>query len=158
GGRSSEHEVSLMSARSVLAAIDRERYEVVTVGISPNGHWRWFDDPEPVLAAGSVPDTGLGRPFTISPDPGAKPQVDVVFPLLHGPYGEDGTIQGLLELANLPYVGAGVLSSALAMDKGVMKDLMSRSGVPTPEYRVVTQPRWQRRPDETVAALVEALG
>jgi D-alanine-D-alanine ligase len=113
GGRSGEHEVSLRSAESILNAIDKNKYDVVPITISHEGRW---------------------EPFTISPDPGAKPPVDVVFPIVHGTYGEDGTIQGLFELANLPYVGAGVLGSSVGMDKDVMKRLLRDAGLPIVEY------------------------
>src|SRR5262245_43683276 len=113
GGRSGEHEVSLRSAESILSAIDKDKYDVVPITISHDGRW---------------------EPFTISPDPGAKPEVDVVFPIVHGTYGEDGTIQGLFELANLPYVGAGVLGSAVGMDKDVMKRLFRDAKLPIVDY------------------------
>src|SRR5215813_5939939 len=113
GGRSGEHEVSLRSAESILNAIDRDKYEVVPITISHEGKW---------------------EPFTISADPGTEPAVDVVFPIVHGTFGEDGTIQGLFELANLPYVGAGVLGSAIGMDKDVMKRLLKVAGLPIVEY------------------------
>jgi D-alanine-D-alanine ligase len=112
GGRSGEHEVSLRSAESILNAIDRNKYDVVPITISQDGRW---------------------EPFAISPEPGAHP-VDVVFPIVHGTHGEDGTIQGLFELANLPYVGAGVLGSAVGMDKDVMKRLLRDSGLPIVQY------------------------
>ena len=116
GGRSGEHEVSLRSAESILKAIDRDKYDVVPVTITPEGRW---------------------EPFTIAPDPGAKPPVDVVFPIVHGSFGEDGTLQGLFELANLPYVGAGVLGSAVGMDKDIMKRLLRDAGLPIVDYWAV---------------------
>jgi D-alanine-D-alanine ligase len=116
GGRSGEHEVSLRSAESILGSIDREKYEVVPITITHEGRW---------------------EPFTISPDPSAERVVDVVFPIVHGTYGEDGTIQGLFELANLPYVGAGVMGSAVGMDKDVMKRLFRDARLPVVEYWTV---------------------
>jgi D-alanine-D-alanine ligase len=113
GGRSGEHEVSLRSAESILSAIDRGKYDVVPITITHEGRW---------------------DPFIISPDPGAERVVDVVFPIVHGTYGEDGTIQGLFELANLPYVGAGVMGSAVGMDKDVMKRLFRDAKLPIVEY------------------------
>lgn len=113
GGRSGEHEISVRSAKSILEAIDRSRYDVVEYFISPEGKWK----PNPIL-----------------PEPGANEGIDVVFPVLHGTFGEDGTVQGLLELADLPYVGAGVLGSSAAMDKEVTKRLCRESGVPVAEY------------------------
>jgi len=116
GGRSGEHEVSLRSAESILKAIDRNKYDVVPITISHEGKW---------------------EPFSISPEPDAKCPVDVVFPIVHGPYGEDGTIQGLFEMADVPYVGAGVLGSAVGMDKDVMKRLLRDAGLPIVDYWTV---------------------
>lgn len=116
GGRSGEHEVSIRGAESVRKALRRDRYAVHDFFISKDGKWQ----PGPLL-----------------PEPGANPGLDVVFPLLHGTFGEDGTVQGLLELAELPYVGAGVLGSALSMDKAVMKRLCAASGLPVVEHVVL---------------------
>jgi D-alanine-D-alanine ligase len=116
GGRTGEHEVSLRSAESIIAAMDTERYEVLRIFITKEGRW---------------------EPRAITPEPGRNPEIDVVFPVLHGTFGEDGTVQGLLELADLPYVGAGVLASAVSMDKEVMKRLMVERGLPIVEYVVV---------------------
>jgi D-alanine-D-alanine ligase len=121
GGRSSEHEISMASARSVIDALDPERYETVTVEIGRDGRW------ELGAGNGSVAET---LPVPTSKVPATLGGVDVVFPVLHGPFGEDGTVQGLLELAGVPYVGAGVLGSALAMDKDVFKAVMRDRGVP----------------------------
>jgi D-alanine-D-alanine ligase len=123
GGRSSEHEISLESARSVLAALDPDRYETVTVEIGRDGRWELGTGTD----GGSVAET---LPVPTSKVPATLGEVDVVFPVLHGPFGEDGTVQGLLELAGVPYVGAGVLGSALAMDKDVFKAVMRDRGVP----------------------------
>jgi D-alanine-D-alanine ligase len=173
GGRSSEHAVSCATAASVLAAIDRDKYDVVPIGIAPDGRWVLVaDDPEPLrLAPGHVPQvTGtsdvvvpLGsaqRSLTVL-DPGQPPrelgEVDVVFPLLHGPFGEDGTIQGLLELADVRYVGSGVTSSAVMMDKAFMKLVFSAAGLPIVDHVVVTDRQWRsERP--AVEAAVAALG
>ena len=114
GGRSGEHEISLRSAESIMAGLDRAKYEVTRVFIDPQGRW---------------------SPQAISPEPGANP-IDVVFPVLHGTFGEDGTVQGLLDLAELPYVGAGLLASAVSMDKEVMKRLLQERGLPVVEYVV----------------------
>jgi D-alanine-D-alanine ligase len=113
GGRSGEHEISLRSAESIIKAMDPSKYEVHRILITKEGRW---------------------EPRAISPDPGGNPDIDVVFPVLHGTFGEDGTVQGLLELANLPYVGAGVLASAVSMDKEVMKRLCAEQGLPVAEY------------------------
>ena len=115
GGRSGEHEVSLRSAEAVIKHLEGERYEVVRYFISKDGKW----SPSPIV-----------------PEPGGNPGIDAVFPVLHGTFGEDGTVQGLLELADLPYVGPGVLASSAAMDKEVMKRLCAQSAVPTVEYVV----------------------
>ena len=118
GGRSGEHEISLRSAESIIAGLDHAKYEVQRYFITPEGRW---------------------EPRALSPEPGANPGIDVVFPVLHGTFGEDGTVQGLLELADLPYVGAGVLASAVAMDKEVTKRLLAERGLPVAEYVTVTR-------------------
>jgi D-alanine-D-alanine ligase len=123
GGKSSEHEISLASARSVLEALDPERYDAVTVEIGRDGRWELGTGE----VDGSVAET---LPVPTAKVPATLGEVDVVFPVLHGPFGEDGTVQGLLELAGVPYVGAGVLGSALAMDKDVFKAVMRDRGVP----------------------------
>jgi D-alanine-D-alanine ligase len=173
GGRSSEHAVSCSTAASVLAAIDRDKYDVVPIGIAPDGRWVLVaDDPEPLrLAPGHVPEVAgtsdvvvpLGsaqRSLTVL-DPGQPPrelgEVDVVFPLLHGPFGEDGTIQGLLELAEVRYVGSGVTSSAVMMDKAFMKLVFSAAGLPIVDHVVVTDRQW-RSSRSAVEAAVAALG
>jgi D-alanine-D-alanine ligase len=173
GGRSTEHAVSCVSAGSVLAAIDRDRYDVVPVGISREGRWVLAgDDPEKLaITGGELPEVpSEGAAVVLSGDPthrglavqeaGQVPrelgEVDVVLPLLHGPYGEDGTIQGLLELAGVPYVGSGVFASAAAMDKGHMKALLQGAGLPVGPYAVVTPRAWatdKAAVRETVAAL-----
>jgi D-alanine-D-alanine ligase len=116
GGRSGEHEISLRSAKSVMEAMDPEKYKVLHYMISKEGKWR----PRPIV-----------------PEPNGNPEIDVVFPVLHGTFGEDGTVQGLLELAGLPYVGAGVLASSIAMDKEVMKRLTKEAGLPVTDYIVL---------------------
>lgn len=125
GGRSGEHEISLVSAESVIAAMDPARYEVQRILITKDGCW---------------------QPRPISPEPGANPGIDVVFPVLHGTFGEDGTVQGLLDLAGLPYVGAGVLASSVSMDKEVQKRLCAERDLPIVEY--VSVRRGQFQPDE----------
>jgi D-alanine-D-alanine ligase len=123
GGKSSEHEISLASARSVLEALDPERYDAVTVEIGRDGRWELGTGEDDGSIAETLPVPTAKVPATLG-------EVDVVFPVLHGPFGEDGTVQGLLELAGVPYVGAGVLGSALAMDKDVFKAVMRDRGVP----------------------------
>jgi D-alanine-D-alanine ligase len=174
GGRSTEHGVSCVSAGSVLAAIDRDRYDVVPVGISREGRWVLAaDEPEKLAITGGqlpgVEESGgaavvlAGDPThrgLVVQEPGTVPEelgeVDVVLPLLHGPYGEDGTLQGLLELAGVPYVGSGVFASAAAMDKGHMKTLLRGAGLPVAPYAVVTDRAWSSDRAvvrETVASL-----
>ncbi len=116
GGRSGEHEVSMRSAKSIIDAMDADKYKVLHYVISKEGRW----SPRPIV-----------------PEPHANAEIDVVFPVLHGTFGEDGTIQGLLELAELPYVGAGVLASSVSMDKEIMKRLAAERGLPVVEYHVV---------------------
>jgi D-alanine-D-alanine ligase len=125
GGRSSEHEISLASARSVLVSLDPAEYDVVTVAIGRDGRW------ELGSGDGSVAET---LPVPAANAPAALGAVDVVFPILHGPFGEDGTVQGLLELAGLPYVGAGVAASALCMDKDLFKKVLRDSGIPVARH------------------------
>ena len=174
GGRSSEHAISCVSAGSVLRAIDRDRYDVVAVGISPQGRWVLAsDDPDALAIAGErlpeVDESGTALALPGDPTqralvvldaaqfPGEIGQVDVVFPLLHGPYGEDGTIQGLLELAGVPYVGSGVFASAAAMDKEFMKLLLKARGLPVGEWEIVHEAAW-RRDREATADRVRRLG
>jgi D-alanine-D-alanine ligase len=131
GGRSSEHDISLASARSVLEALDPERYEAVTVAIGRDGRWALGPGPR-TLAAELVPGQRPAETLPIPAErnvPATLGEVDVVLPILHGPFGEDGTVQGLLELAGVPYVGAGVAASALAMDKDLFKKVMRDSGI-----------------------------
>ena len=135
GGRSGEHEVSLRSAESVLAAMDRSRYEVVPIGITKGGRWLSSRSALSLLPAEEIAETfKSGTPVVMPAEPTGKRSLDVVFPVLHGPLGEDGTVQGLLELADVPYVGAGVLGSAVGMDKHVMKRLIGAAGLPILEY------------------------
>ena len=159
GGRSTEHQISCLSAGGVLRALDPEQFEVVPVGITPEGRWVLVDsDPEHLsITSGRLPsvdaDTGAPVVWTADPsralsvhEPGQVPEVlgdvDVVFPLLHGPYGEDGTIQGLLDLAGVPYVGSGVLASAAAMDKAVTKVLVAAAGLTQAPYVVIGDRDW----------------
>jgi len=156
GGRSGEHEVSLLSAQSVMAALDREKYDVVPVGITRHGRWLTGD----VVAALTEGKTDV-QTAALLPDPQAAglmelhesgeqaggltavTQLDVLIPILHGTYGEDGTVQGLLELADLPYVGAGVVGSAVGMDKAIFKHVMVANGLPVLPWKLVTRQEWQ---------------
>ncbi len=182
GGRSGEHEVSLMSAKSILQNLDPDRYEIIPIGITKEGRWVITADPFRALKEGLDASGPSSRPVALLGDPGVEPKLvelpgempgelpdealgrgsalpalDVVFPVLHGPYGEDGTIQGLLELAGLPYVGAGVLPSACAMDKGIMKDLFVRHGLPVLDYVVFKRKEWQTDPEAVIARITSAL-
>ncbi|HEV8248686.1 MAG TPA: D-alanine--D-alanine ligase A, partial [Gaiellaceae bacterium] len=135
GGRSSEHEISLASAQSVMDALDPSRYEVAQVEIGRDGRWALPASNRLLLGEGSVAET-LPVPVSSSV-PEALGEVDVVLPILHGPFGEDGTVQGLLELAGVPYVGAGVAASALCMDKDLFKKVLRDSGVPVARHHTI---------------------
>lgn len=164
GGRSGEHEVSLMSARSVLSVLDRSHYNVVEIGITHQGTWLTGDNVLEALESGKT--DGLS-PVVISPDPVEKgvyvlegsgasvkftklSDVDVFFPVLHGTFGEDGTLQGLFELADVAFVGAGVLGSSVAMDKGLFKEVMRSNGIPTPESIIVLRSEIKNSMDKVV--------
>jgi len=193
GGRSGEHEVSLLSAASVLNAIDKDKYEVVPIGITKDGRWLTSEhaenlltgkllleprnlragdpdttSPAAVLARGEaviVPPEPVHRHSGLVPfqtDPGLMRRssdrainVDVIFPVLHGTFGEDGTIQGLLELADIPYVGAGVLGSAAGMDKDIMKSLFVAAGIPIVKHVTILRSTWENDPKK-VQKLVES--
>jgi D-alanine-D-alanine ligase len=144
GGRSSEHAVSCVTAGSVLASLDPDRFDVVPVGITTEGRWVVADTSSLTMHGRELPAVADGGESVAIPgDPTALPgvlgRIDVAFPLLHGPYGEDGTLQGLLELAGIPYVGSGVFASAAAMDKAHMKRLLAASGLLVPPYAVVRE-------------------
>jgi D-alanine-D-alanine ligase len=161
GGRSDEHAISCVTAGSVLQAIDHQRYDVVPIGITHEGRWVLeSDDPSrlAITAADKLPEVDASRATValangadaseiVVHEPAAVPrtlgEVDVVFPLLHGPWGEDGTIQGLLEMGNVRYVGAGVLSSAVGMDKHYMKLILRAHGLPVLPYTVITARGWE---------------
>ena len=163
GGRSGEHEVSLASARAVMAGFDRSHYEVVPIGITPQGEWRRGEGVLEALAEGGL---AAGQPMVLVPEPGragngTSPEltagIDVVFPLVHGTYGEDGCLQGLLELADIPYVGSGVLASAMGMDKIIQKELFRRAGLPTPRSRWCTTPEWRVSSERVLRRLEDGL-
>lgn len=142
GGQSAEHDVSCVTAAHVLAAADRDRYAITAIGIDRNGGWHVAEEPMAALAAGTPPPARLEA---VGPDTSASPVITaavatgrtVVMPLLHGPLGEDGTVQGLLELLDVPYVGSGVLGSALAMDKGMAKQVLAHHAIPQGRWRIV---------------------
>ncbi len=179
GGRSGEHEVSLASAAAVFENLDPARYDAVPIRIEKDGRWSLPARPPRLTSAADAirqaragaperaPETHLvahpGGQTLITVDPTATPIVsgsslDVVFPVLHGPYGEDGTVQGLLELANIPYVGAGVLASSVAMDKAAAKLVFAACGLPIGEYEVVLAREWRANPQGVLARVGGALG
>jgi D-alanine-D-alanine ligase len=146
GGRSGEHEVSVVSAASIFKHLDRTRYDAVPVVIEKSGRWVLGGRAPEVLSAGAVGKTPSSEALQPT-EPSAAVAgsgFDVVFPVLHGPYGEDGTVQGLLELANIPYVGAGVLGSAVGMDKAVMKTLFAAAGLPIVPHLTVFRREWAK--------------
>lgn len=171
GGKSGEHEVSLISARSVMAALDKEKYEIYPIGITKDGRWITSGDPMAFLREGNHPLPALegvdkdsealpsaiehapGRDLVPGTSQGRFPEVDVVLPILHGTFGEDGTVQGLLELADLPYVGAGVLGSALGMDKVAQKHILRSHGLPVVDFVPVLRSRWQSEPEAVIAEI-----
>jgi D-alanine-D-alanine ligase len=163
GGQSGEHDVSLMSAQSVMSALDREKYDIIPIGISKEGRWITGN----AFAALSSGETG-SRPAALLPDPKAAAlmqidqsetdlqglsvvaELDVVIPILHGTYGEDGTVQGLLELAGLPYVGAGVVGSAVGMDKAIFKYVMTANGIPVLPWLLAIVTAWEKNPSAII--------
>lgn len=176
GGRSSEHAISVVTAGAVLRAIDRSVYDVLPIGITPDGRWALtVDEPDRMAIADrrlpsvdqlAESDTG-GVLLSVDPasrevvhlEPGSVPkalgEVDVVFPVLHGPYGEDGTLQGLLELSGVPYVGSGVLASAVGMDKEYMKRVFTSFGLPVGPYEVIRPRDWERDPSAARKQVVD---
>lgn len=182
GGRSGEHEVSLLSAASILKAIDRKRFDVVPIGITKEGHWLAAGDARNLLEGGqpagrllragdpeATPGAKLlheGIPTLLAPEPVQKgsaverpaaANLDVIFPVLHGTFGEDGTIQGLLELAGIAYVGSGVLGSAAGMDKDVMKRLFAQAGLPIVRHVTLLRAEWEKQPRKSIRRIEDAL-
>ncbi len=181
GGRSCEHEVSVTSARSILKAIDRDKYNVSLIGIDKAGHWRLADDFEQLLEDGAVQSiahrpakkTGGDRitldlhhhgNLSAPARPGdaaqrnSPPALDVIFPALHGTFGEDGTLQGVFEMAGIPYVGCGVAASALAMDKILAKKIFAAAGIPQAAHAAFTATQWRHDPAEILARGEAQLG
>ena len=179
GGRSGEHEVSLASANSVMANLDSDKYEAVPIAITKEGSWLLGTQPQQLLAAGlDVQEDNLQeegeqtRAVTLTGDPrlrrliaveqgeelGSAGALDVIFPVLHGTYGEDGALQGLLEMANVPYVGCGVLGSSLGMDKEKMKLIFQRVGLPVGDFLVYRRSAWERAPEPILDAIEQRLG
>lgn len=179
GGRSGEHDVSLRSAQTVMAALEAAGHEVVPIGVSREGAWLTSGDPmaelqaaSPLFALGAGEQAGsveeqvnalslqayaASQPAVI-PANGWAGNLDVIFPVIHGPMGEDGTVQGLFELAGLPYVGAGVLASAVAMDKAICKQLLAQAGIPQAPWLTVLRKEWERFPDAIQADIERELG
>jgi D-alanine-D-alanine ligase len=161
GGRSGEHEVSLSSAASVIRALDPEKYEAVPIGITKDGRWLVGEGSQKLL--GDVLKSGRRVMLSSDPSvaalvpldekPGGALRVDVVFPVLHGTFGEDGTVQGLLDLAGLPYVGAGVLGSAVGMDKDMQKRLFREAKLPVAEFMAIPRSTWERKPVDVLKAV-----
>ena len=169
GGRSAEHEISCVSARSVIDALDPETTEVVPIGITRDGSWHLLPGPpalpaatgrmtEIVAEAGAAVELAVesGSRELVAAD-GSRRPIDIVFPVLHGPRGEDGAVQGMLELAGVPYVGAGVLGSAIGMDKAVQKVLFGAAGLSVVPHEVVRESEWEEDP-EGVSARIAGLG
>lgn len=172
GGRSSEHEVSLASAANVIDALTRAGYQVVPIGITPVGRWLVEGDPMKLLGDHAALPSHLESSMAESAQPiptenwsllpstthaSQLATIDVIFPVLHGPYGEDGTIQGLLEMANLPYVGCGVASSAVAMDKAIAKQLFAAAGLPQVRHQLLLRNVYQDDPEAACANIEAAL-
>jgi len=180
GGRSAEHDVSLRSAQTIMNVLDPKRFEVLPIGITRSGQWLSGGDPmraltaaSPMFHLGDGEERSLqtldeaetsalaeraGSAASRSAPPGLTDGVDIVFPALHGPMGEDGTVQGMLELTGMPYVGSGVLGSAVAMDKAVTRTILDHAGLPQLPWRLVTRKDWRRDPDGIASWISEAIG
>ena len=173
GGRSGEHEISKRSAKSVIEHIDREKYEVIPIAINQEGHWLGPSSSTALLASEAaslldISETDLPGDIAVIGDPRHRGlrsiesedrrDIDVMFPVLHGTYGEDGTIQGLFEMADIPYVGCGVLASASGMDKSVMKALFREAGLPICRHTTVLRSRWESDPSAVIAEIESSIG
>jgi D-alanine-D-alanine ligase len=177
GGRSGEHEVSLASARAVIDNLDPNKYEIIPIGITKSGQWLLGSEPAQLIAAGQevALDSQQNQPtnvVAITGDPTVRRLIplkegeqlrdngalDVIFPVMHGTYGEDGTMQGLLEMANIAYVGNGVLGAALGMDKEKMKMVFASANLPNVKYLVYRRNQWKSDPEAIIAAIEEQIG
>jgi D-alanine-D-alanine ligase len=165
GGRSVEHQVSVVSAKSVMAALDRKRYDVIPIGITPDG--RWISGPDAVRFLESGGKEGRPAPTGLLPDPTLRamagdgrgmPRPDVMFPVLHGSFGEDGTVQGLFEMAGVPYVGAGVTGSAIGMDKIITKRVWKEAGLPVLPFVELRRRDYDAGKGRALAAAARAVG
>jgi D-alanine-D-alanine ligase len=163
GGRSGEHEVSLASAASVIRALDPEKYEALPIGIAKDGRW-FIGTPAQkmlpdVLRQGQrvmlSADPNVGALMPLEPSSAGSQRVDVIFPVLHGTYGEDGTVQGLLDLAGLPYVGSGVIGSAVGMDKDMQKRLFLQAGLPVGEFQAILRSDWESGRERVLKAVAK---
>lgn len=163
GGRSGEHEVSLASAASVIRALDPEKYEALPIGIAKDGRW-FIGTPAhkmlpDVLRQGQrvmlSADPNVGALMPLEPSSAGSQRVDVIFPVLHGTYGEDGTVQGLLDLAGLPYVGSGVIGSAVGMDKDMQKRLFLQAGLPVGEFQAILRSEWESGSERVLKAVAK---
>lgn len=173
GGRSAEHEVSCLSATSVLEVIDRDRYEVLTVGITKDGRWTLTDGVPPAAGPRQLPSVDPDGPTAALVGTRSGPQlvqlgddggrvaslgpIDVAFPVLHGPWGEDGTVQGMLATVGVPYVGADVTASSIGIDKGAMKAAFAAAGLPQLAYLTVHRTRWENEADDVLTDLLDRL-
>ena len=172
GGRSGEHEVSFCSASSIIKAIDKDKYTVVPIGITKEGRWISPRDSELALQSGKIEGKNtvilLNDSFSKSlvcidnnqrlDKSSALEKLDVIFPVLHGPYGEDGTVQGLLELANIPYVGAGVAASAISMDKDLMKIIFQQKNLPILKWMTIKRKEWQKDKEKILSLIQNGFG
>ncbi len=170
GGRSAEHEISLKSAASVISALDTDTFDITAIGITPKGRFAAADEirkmlPEHLISRVRLPDQTAPSPgkllsLTATPDrsAGNKDIPEIFFPLLHGPYGEDGTIQGFLEIVDVPYIGCGVLASSVGMDKDVMKRLFVQAELPVAPYRTVNAEEFFRNPEALKRSLSREFG
>jgi D-alanine-D-alanine ligase len=166
GGRSGEHEVSVVSASAIFKHLDRSRYEAIPIRIDKDGRWLLTGAAPTAISAGDIESatgdalqTVAATPQAVEPTTAVSESgIDVVFPVLHGPYGEDGTVQGLLELANVPYVGAGVLGSAVGMDKAVMKTLFAAHGLPIVGHLTILRREWERDARGITERVTDTLG
>lgn len=165
GGKSGEHEVSLQTAFAVMNSFDYDKYEIIPFYISKQGMWKVgeklsapYSDVEQLKLANAAEDIGAALNVVFSGLSGANKAVDVMFPLLHGTYGEDGTIQGLFEMANIPYIGAGVLASSAGMDKVVMKKLFADAGLDQCKYCYFNISAWKRQSHELIVSVEDKLG
>jgi D-alanine-D-alanine ligase len=157
GGKSGEHEVSLLSAASVLNAMDKTKYDVTLIGISKEGRWLEGESAKALLEGRLAPQKALGAGTGLAANPASALTVDVVFPVLHGTFGEDGTIQGLFELADIAYVGSGVLGSAAGMDKDTAKRLFAAAGLPIPKHVTLLRSEWRANAKKCTMAIEKNL-